>query len=61
MKRKKRANGQAYKKGYVQGLKGHSNSLCPFASDLTRRGEWLGGWRKGHSEYVSGFREGTAH
>lgn len=57
MKRAKRANGRAYKKGYIQGLKGHSDTLCPFSSDLSKRGEWLGGWRKGHAEYLAGYRE----
>ena len=58
MKRSKRTQERAYKKGYIQGLKGHSQELCPFNSDLTRRADWLGGWRKGRAEYTAGYRAG---
>lgn len=46
---------RAYKHGYNQGLKGHDKEACPyFTSD--KRGQWIGGWRLGHAEYVAGYR-----
>lgn len=45
----------AYKLGFNQGLKGHSREYCPFEL-AEKRGEWMGGWRKGHASYVAGYR-----
>lgn len=58
MKRAKRNNKteHAYKLGYNQGLKGHDKENCPFDSLVDEKQEWLGGWRKGHTEYVHGYR-----
>tara|TARA_R110002110_G_scaffold65206_5_gene180096 strand:+ start:41483 stop:41767 length:285 start_codon:yes stop_codon:yes gene_type:complete len=59
MKRAKRNNKaeHAYKLGYNQGIKGHDKGNCPFESLVDERQEWLGGWRKGHSDYVHGYRD----
>ncbi len=52
---KRNMDKRAYKHGYRQGLLGHSREGCPyFIAD--KRGEWLGGWRIGHAEYVAGYR-----
>ncbi|MGE3318508.1 MAG: ribosome modulation factor [Candidatus Berkiella sp.] len=55
MKRVKRdMTHRAYKQGYNQGVKGHTKR-CPF-SESDKRGQWLGGWRDGHADYVAGYR-----
>jgi len=46
---------RAFRKGYVQGARGHGTELCPFQVG-TKRGEWLGGWRMGHASFVLGYR-----
>ncbi len=57
MKRVKRDLGKrAYKQGYNSGLKGHTAGLCPYSS-TDEKGQWLGGWRVGHSDRVAGFRQ----
>lgn len=56
MKRAKRNQSKrAFKLGFNQGVKGHAKENCPFES-AEKRGQWMGGWREGHSYYVSGFR-----
>lgn len=56
MKRAKRdTTERAYKQGYIQGSRGHGKELCPFQT-VTKRGQWLGGWRVGHADYVAGYR-----
>lgn len=56
MRRAKRDMTQrAYKHGYNQGLKGHAKEACPY-SIQDKKGQWLGGWRIGHAEYVAGYR-----
>jgi ribosome modulation factor len=52
---KRNKDKRAYKHGYNQGLKGHAKEGCPF-SELDKKGQWLGGWRLGHAEYVAGYR-----
>jgi len=55
MKRAKRdKTTRAYKKGYVQGLRGHAKERCPFF-DSDQRGQWMGGWREGHASHVQGY------
>lgn len=46
---------RAYKLGYTQGLKGHAKERCPFF-EPDKRGQWMGGWRIGHANYVAGYR-----
>lgn len=59
MKRVKRDPAKrANHSGYVAGLKGHAQKDCPFHTE-SKRMEWLGGWREGHSEFVAGYRIGT--
>lgn len=56
MKRVKRdMTHRAYKLGYNQGVKGHTKERCPFF-ESDKRGQWLGGWRSGHADYVAGYR-----
>lgn len=47
----KRAN----RSGYKAGLKGHTQGDCPFYTQ-SKRQEWIGGWRDGHSEFKAGYR-----
>lgn len=59
MKRVKRdAVKRANRSGYKAGLRGHGQGDCPFHTD-SKRVEWLGGWRDGHSEFVSGYRSSS--
>ena len=52
MNRKKRdKNDRAFHNGYHAGTKGHSSDLCPFTDDISRREQWLGGWREGWDEF----------
>lgn len=46
---------RAFRLGYNQGLKGHAKERCPFQV-ADKRGSWMGGWRKGHANYVAGYR-----
>ena len=46
---------RAYKQGYKQGIKGHSQQLCPYTQEEVR-GFWLGGWRQGRCDRSDGFR-----
>lgn len=56
MRRPKRdMDERAYKHGYNQGLKGHAKDACPYCL-ADKKGQWLGGWRIGHAEYVAGYR-----
>lgn len=56
MKRAKRDITQrAYKQGRNQGLKGHPKEECPY-QEADKRGQWMGGWRLGHADYVAGYR-----
>ncbi len=59
---KRKPEQKAYKQGYQQGIKGHSQENCPYRNNEVR-GQWLGGWRQGHADYVAGFRgdESTMH
>jgi ribosome modulation factor len=47
---------QAYKKGYNAGLRGRAKERCPYQQNLDHRGQWMAGWRHGHSDYVVGYR-----
>jgi ribosome modulation factor len=59
MKRIKRDKTErAYKLGYIQGSRGHAKTLCPF-QESDKRGQWMGGWRTGHADYVAGYRTPT--
>jgi ribosome modulation factor len=59
MRRAKRDMTQrAYKQGRIQGQKGHQKDECPY-SIQEKRGQWLGGWRIGRAEYLSGCRSAT--
>jgi ribosome modulation factor len=51
----KRAN----RSGFRAGLKGHNQGECPFHTE-SKRMEWLGGWRDGHTAFVAGYRPGTS-
>ncbi len=56
MKRAKRDRTErAYKLGYNQGIKGHAKERCPY-HETEKRGQWMGGWRQGHANYVAGYR-----
>lgn len=56
MKRVKRDSlKRAFAQGFRAGIKGHSSDDCPY-TNTNKRGQWLGGWRDGHSDYVIGYR-----
>lgn len=56
MKRAKRNPIQrAYHSGFKAGLRGHSRDECPY-QEISKRGQWLGGWREGHMQYTAGYR-----
>lgn len=57
MRRVKRDQDQrAFKQGYNCGVKGHAKEQCPYSID-EKKGQWLGGWRIGHADYVAGYRQ----
>lgn len=51
---------RAYKQGYNQGIKGHSQALCPYTHEEVKA-LWLGGWRSGRADRSSGFRNHDAN
>lgn len=60
MKRAKRDPAKrANHSGYKAGLKGHTQGDCPFHTE-SKRTEWLGGWREGHSDFIMGYRNGMS-
>lgn len=52
MNRKKRdKHERAFRNGYHAGAKGHSSDFCPYSGNLSKREQWLGGWREGWDDY----------
>jgi ribosome modulation factor len=45
---------RAYSLGYKAGIRGRSVDNCPF-SIAEKRGPWMGGWRDGRNDFVSGY------
>lgn len=60
MKRQKRnLQTRAYQRGYIAGLDGRHQDMCPHVEN-NMRSQWLAGWREGRVDNWDGLNRVTA-